>query len=335
MTDETAMVDSDMHSRRQAIMDGDQVAWLLRMIEIRVVEDAALQLFRDGHVSGSTHTSQGQEAVAVGVAAAVRPSDAVTCTYRGHGHALALGVTPRAVLGEIAGRTIGTMGGLGGSMHLSAPEVGLLPTFAIIGSGIPVAVGAGLSAQVRGTDDVGIALFGDGSVNIGAFHEGLNLAGIWKLPCVFVIENNLYGEYSPLAWTTPIEDLADRAASYAMPGVIVDGQNVADVVEAMTQALARARAGDGPTLIEMKTYRYAGHSRSDLGLYRPDGELEQWKERDPISLLAARLIDEGQISPDLCSSAKQSLQEAVDKVIVDVLSAPLPDRAAMLKNIWS
>lgn len=268
----------------------DRTARLSRMMEIRLLEDRVLQLFSDGLVHGSTHLCQGQEAVAVGLAAAAEPTDWVSCTYRGHGVALALGATPESVLGEILGRSCGSARGLGGSMHLCEPEVGLLPTSAIVGAGIPIAVGAALSAVVRGTGEAGIAVFGDGTTNIGAFHEALNLAAVWKLPAVFVCENNLYGEYSPIATTTPVTDIVDRAASYAMAAHIVDGQDVQAVADAVTAALAQARSGGGPTLLEMKTYRYAGHSRSDAGSYRPPGELDHWLARDPIELYQAALI---------------------------------------------
>ncbi len=268
------------------------------MFEIRAFEDRVQAMFFEGTVHGTTHTCQGQEAVSVGIAAAARPTDTVTCTYRGHGHALALGMPPVTVLGEIMGRRAGSVGGVGGSMHLCDTSVGLLPTFAIVGAGIPVAAGAALTAQVRGTDDAAIAIFGDGATNIGAFHEGLNLAAIWKLPAVFVCENNQYGEYSAIHLTTPIENIADRAASYGIPGHVVDGQDVDVVASAVGEALERARAGGGPTLLEMKTYRYAGHSRADTAPYRPEGEFDRWYERDPINTYRSRLIEEGEVTAE-------------------------------------
>jgi len=268
------------------------------MFEIRAFEDRVQAMFFEGTVHGTTHTCQGQEAVSVGIAAAARPTDTVTCTYRGHGHALALGMPPVTVLAEIMGRRSGSVGGVGGSMHLCDTSVGLLPTFAIVGAGIPVAAGAALTAQVRGTDDAAIAIFGDGATNIGAFHEGLNLAAIWKLPAVFVCENNQYGEYSAIHLTTPIENIADRAASYGIPGHVVDGQDVDVVASAVGEALERARAGHGPTLLEMKTYRYAGHSRADTAPYRPEGEFDRWYERDPINTYRSRLIEEGEVTAE-------------------------------------
>ncbi len=281
---------------RRSRLRSSRAARYEAMCEIRAFEDRVQAMFFEGLVHGTTHTCQGQEAVAVGIAAAVRPTDQVTCTYRGHGHALALGMDPATVLGEIMGRRTGSVGGVGGSMHLCDMSVGLLPTFAIVGAGIPVAAGAALTAQVRGTDDAAIAIFGDGAANIGAFHEGLNLAAIWKLPAVFVCENNQYGEYSAIDLTTPIENLADRASSYGIPGRVVDGQDVEAVMAAVEEALARARAGDGPTLLEMKTYRYAGHSRADTAPYRPKGEFDRWYERDPINTYRQSLIDEGELT---------------------------------------
>ncbi|HTW98202.1 MAG TPA: thiamine pyrophosphate-dependent dehydrogenase E1 component subunit alpha, partial [Acidimicrobiales bacterium] len=217
--------------RRREDLQASGLGRLRRMLEIRLLEDRIRELFAEGLIPGTTHTAQGQEGVAVGIAAATYPSDAVCCTYRGHAIALALGVTPEAVLGEVMGRRIGCMGGLGGSMHLSDPEVGLLPTMAIVGAGIPVAAGAALTFATTASERVALSVFGDGASNIGAFHEGLNLAAIWKLPAVFICENNLYGEYSPIATTTSVRDIAARAGSYAMASEVVDGQDL-DAVEA-------------------------------------------------------------------------------------------------------
>ena len=254
-----------------------------RMLEIRLVEDEAMNLFLEGLVLGSMHTCQGQEAVAVAIAAALAPDDTITCTYRGHGIALAAGLSPLALFAELLGRKAGAIGGKGGSMHLSAPDVGLLPTFAIVGAGLPVAAGAAYASQVLGDGRVAVADFGDGAANIGAFHETLNMAAIWNLPIVFVCENNLYGEYSRIDKTTPVADIAIRADAYAMNRRIVDGQDLDAALAAMTEAVAQARAGKGPTFIEMKTYRYAGHSRGDPAKYRvarPDRALRASAHRE-------------------------------------------------------
>lgn len=320
--------------RRKTLIE-DRLERYRRMLEIRAFEDCIQRLFLDGHVDGTTHTCQGQEAVAVGIAAAVRPTDWVACTYRGHGHALALGLDPVSAMAEILGRTAGCTGGLGGSMHMSNRDIGLLPTFAIVGAGVPIAAGAGLSAQVRGTDEIGVGIFGDGAANIGAFHEGLNLAAIWNLPVVFVIENNVYGEYSRFDRTTPIEDLADRAASYGIPGAVVDGQDVDAVEHATRGAAGRARGGDGPSLIEMKTYRYAGHSRSDQALYRPPGELDAWKARDPIQIMRAKLIQEEAASPDELEAMVAHAEETIAANAESVLAMAKAGPEDMFRNIFA
>jgi pyruvate dehydrogenase E1 component alpha subunit len=320
---------------RQALA-ADPLARLGRMLEIRMLEDRILELFAEGLVHGSTHTCQGQEAVAVGIATAARPTDWVSCTYRGHGVALALGATPEAVLGEVLGRSCGSAGGLGGSMHLCEPEVGLLPTSAIVGAGIPIAVGAALSAVVRGTEQAGIAVFGDGTTNIGAFHEALNLAAVWRLPAVFVCENNLYGEYSRIETTTPVQDLADRAAAYAMPSEVVDGQDVTAVTGAVARALERARSGGGPTLLEMKTYRFAGHSRGDAGSYRPAGELQAWQQRDPIEVYRTALLSEtagGAVDAETVDRVRAAAADRIAAAERTVLASPAPDRSAMWSHV--
>lgn len=318
---------------RRAAVQSSRVERYKRMVEIRLIEERVLELFGEGLIHGTTHTCQGQEAVSVGIAAATRPTDTVACTYRGHGMALALGVTREAVLGEILGRQIGCMGGLGGSMHLSDASVGLLPTFAIVGAGIPIAAGAALSAQVLGTDDIAISIFGDGATNIGGFHEGLNLAAIWTLPVVFICENNQYGEYTRIDRTTPVSDIAVRANSYAMPSEIVDGQDV-DAVEAVVgRAVATAREGRGPTLIEAKTYRYAGHSRSDKASYRPKDELDVWLARDPIVLFRERLVGEGVLDNAQLNEIRVESQAALEATLERVLKSPPPTPAQMFARI--
>lgn len=326
--------DGDSTLERRAAL-ADRVARLDRMMEIRAFEDRTKALFAEGLVHGTTHTAQGQEAVAVGLAASIRPSDIVTCTYRGHGVALALGMRPEVVMGEIVGRTIGSIGGVGGSMHLCDMDVGLLPTFAIVGAGIPVAAGAAYTAQVRGTDDLAVAVFGDGSTNIGAFHEGLNLAAIWDLPVMFLCENNVYGEYSRYNLTARVDDFAVRANSYGMRSVIVDGQDVDATVATFSGEAERIRAGAGPVLVEAKTYRYAGHSRADTAAYRPDGEFESWLERDPIDAFARRLVSEGVLDDHGVASMRQHVDERIEHTVEVVMSAPEPDEAAMFRNVWA
>ena len=308
--------------QRRLELSSNPVSQLERMMEIRLVEDRIQELFAQGLVSGTTHTSQGQEAVAVALASATRPTDVVCCTYRGHGVALALGIKPESVLGEVLGRQIGCMGGLGGSMHLSDPDIGLLPTFAIVGAGTPVAVGAALQFVTNQTDGVAVSVFGDGATNIGGFHEGLNLASVWNLPAIFLCENNLYGEYSPIATTTAVTDITKRALAYDMAAEAVDGQDVDAVRATIERAVDRARSGSGPTLIEAKTYSYVGHSRSDKATYRPEGELEQWLARDPIELFAAKLVANGELTDEGVETIRQHQHDLIDVAAQTALASP-------------
>ena len=301
----------------------DRVAWLRKMLEIRLFEDKVQELFMEGRIQGTTHLCQGQEAVCVGAVGALEERDYLTITYRGHGHALARGMTMEAAFGELMGLTSGCCNGVGGSMHLTDFSRNLIGAFAIIGPSYSVALGAAMSAKLRGTDGAALAFCGDGATNIGTFHESLNMASVWKAPVVFVIENNLYGEYSPLRDTTPLDDLAERAKAHAMPGVIVDGQDVDAVRETVESALERARSGDGPTLIEAKTYRYRGHSRTDPAKYRKEGELEQWKLRDPIELLGKQLADAGRLDEEAQRELRGEVQAEVDAAAERAASAPV------------
>jgi len=308
---------------------------LRRMLEIRSCEDQIQNLFLANLVRGTTHLCVGQEACAVGIAWAMQPGDKMTCTYRGHGHALAMGISTRALMAEMMGKASGCCGGKGGSMHMTDASKGLLGANAIIGAGIPIAVGAALTAQVKGSNGVAVSLFGDGTVNIGAFHEALNLAAIWKLPAVFICENNLYAEYSPLAATTPIENLVDRAASYNMPGIIVDGQDVETVYTNVKVALDYARSGKGPVMIELKTYRFRGHSRTDTAPYRTPGELDRWLQRDPITILKDRMIAEGQLDDTEFVELSQAIEREIVQVVEWAKAEPFPRVEAAYENIYA
>jgi TPP-dependent pyruvate/acetoin dehydrogenase alpha subunit len=301
-----------------------RLGWLRQMITIRLFEDKVQELFMGGHIEGTTHLCQGQEAVSVGATAAMRPEDVLTNTYRGHGQALARGMPPERAFAELMGRSSGVAGGVGGSMHLVDFSVGNIGSNAIVGAGLPIAVGAAMSFKLRGEARVAVTFFGDAATNIGTFHEALNMASVWQAPVVFVIENNLYGEFSPVRETTPIDDLAKRADAYAMPGLVVDGQDVGVVNAAVAEAIERARGGGGPTLLEMKTYRYRGHSRADPARYRPEGELERWKERDPIELLAARLADEGALTADDLTRMRSEVQDEIDAAADRAQASPVP-----------
>ena len=298
--------------------------WFRQMILVRLFEDKVQELYLQGLVQGTTHLCQGQEAVSVGAVGAMQPDDYMTITYRGHGQALARGMAPESAFAELMGRATGCCGGVGGSMHLTDFAHGLIGAFAIVGAGLPVAVGAAMSAKLRGEPRVAVTFFGDGAVNIGTFHEALNMASVWKAPVVFVIENNLYGEFSPMRHTTPLDDLADRASAYAMPGEIVDGQDVAAVHAAVSRATQRARAGGGPTLVEAKTYRYRGHSRSDPARYRPEGELDAWKARDPIELLGRTLSKDGSLSRERQDAIKAEIQQEIDDAATRAAQGPFP-----------
>ena len=321
--------------KRRSALAGNKVAQYERMIEIRTLEEQINALFASGEIRGTTHLCIGQEALAVGMASVLRPTDIVSATYRGHGIALALGLSPESVLGEIMGKTVGCCGGVGGSMHLSNMELGLLPTSAIIGGGMPVAAGAALSFQTRGTDDVAVAVFGDGATNIGAFHETLYLAAIWNLPIVFICDNNVYGEYSRIDITTPLEDLHLRGESYRMPHYAIDGMDIAAVQEGIQKAVDHARSGKGPTFIEAKTYRFSGHSRADLALYRPEGELEKWQARDPIKLTEEKLVKEKLIDAAQINKIKEETLKVIEGVVEVCKSAPNPTLASMFQNIYT
>jgi len=329
----TLVRSDDPEERREALTD--PVARYERMYEIRRFEDRVNELFARGAIHGTTHLCAGQEALDVSLALELRPTDAVSATYRGHGIALALGMTVHSVLAEIMGKAGGCTGGVGGSMHLSDPDVGLLPTFAIVGAGLPVAAGAALAYQTRGEDHVAVCVFGDGAANIGAFHEALNLAAVWKLPVVFICDNNVYAEYSRIDLTTPLSDLHRRAGSYDIPGVPVDGMDVGATRAVLAEAVARARAGDGPTLVEAKTYRFAGHSRADQATYRPAGELERWRERDPLALARAELLGGGAATEDDLAGLEKAVSEDLDAVADAVAALPEPEPAAMFRNVWA
>ncbi len=296
--------------------------WYRQMVRIRVFEDRVQQMFMTGRIEGTTHLCQGQEAVSVGAVATMAPGDVQTNTYRGHGEALALGMSYETAMAELMGRATGGSRGLGGSMHLIDSTKGNIGANAIVGAGMPIAVGAAMAFKLRREPHVALTFMGDGSTNIGTFHESLNMAAVWAAPVVFIITNNLYGEYSPVRMTTPIDDLARRADPYDMPGIIVDGQDVEAVHAATSEAVARARAGDGPSLLEMKTYRYRGHSRSDPAKYRAVGELEAWQERDPLLVLGGRLAGEGLITAAQQAAMTSEAEADVDAAISAAEAAP-------------
>ncbi len=306
----------------------ERLEWLRAMLEIRGFEGECHRLFAEGLVRGSTHLCDGQEAVAVGAARALQAGDTMTCTYRGHGAVLAMGAPMDRAFGEILGKAEGLCGGKGGSMHLTDVSVGALGSFAVVGAHLPVSVGAAFAARYRATGAVSLCFFGDGATNIGAFHEALNLAAVWALPVIFVCENNLYGEYSPLAWTTPVDRLADRVSAYGMRAVRIDGNDVAEV----HAAVERARRDEGPTFIEAMTYRHRGHSRSDPATYRPAGELEAWLERDPIVRLERQLAGAG-IAPERLAAAREEAATAVGAALERAIAYEEPDPMSRFDHV--
>lgn len=305
------------------------------MVEIRQFEKRAYDLFMQSLVKGTSHLSLGQEAIAAAFGVAMRPTDWTFATYRGHAHTLARGASMTGAMAELLGRSNGLMAGKGGSMHLSDAEKGAMGSYAIVGAHLPIACGAAWSAQYRGTDQVAVCFFGDGTTNIGAFHEALNLAAVWKLPVVFVCENNLYMEYTPIGSVTAVpRPAADRAAAYGLDAIAVDG-NDADVMYATaSSALQRARAGDGPVLIEALTYRHGGHSRADPAKYRPQEEVDSWLARDPVPSYRARLAAAG-VAADVLTSIETDVAAAVDDATERAKAASPPGPELMMTQVWA
>jgi TPP-dependent pyruvate/acetoin dehydrogenase alpha subunit len=304
--------------------------------EIREAEQRAFDLFLQNLVKGTSHLSLGQEAVAAGFAVAMKPGDLSFCTYRGHAHTLARGVPFEQVLGELMQRDNGLMRGKGGSMHLTSVEHGVMGSYAIIGAHLPIACGAAWRAQYRGDGDVTTCFFGDGTTNIGAFHEALNFAVVWKLPVIFVCENNLYMEYTPIRAVTAVEHpAADRAAAYGLERIIVDGQDADAVYRTALAAYDKARAGGGPSLIECMTYRYSGHSRADPAKYRPPGELEYWKEqRDPIKIYRERLKQFG-IADDTITAIETETRQMIEAATEACKAAPMPPLDLLTTDVYA
>jgi len=312
-----------------------KIAMYRSQVALRQFEQRAYDLFLEGYVKGTSHLSIGQEAIAAGVAATMNPTDWTFATYRGHAHTLARGVPMMPVFAELMGRTNGLMAGKGGSMHLTSVEHGMMGSYAIIGAHLPIACGAAWSAQYRGTDQVAVAFFGDGSVNIGAFHEALNFAAIWKLPVIFFCENNLWMEYTRTSEVTAVVNpAADRASAYGLESIIVDGNDADAVYEVTATAMARARAGEGPSMIEAKTYRHGGHSRADPGKYRPDEELAEWLLKDPIPMYRSRLLSEG-VSEDDLLLIESEVSAEVEAATEEAKSGAVPGEDLLLKDVWA
>lgn len=305
------------------------------MYECRVLEKRAYDLFMQNLIKGTSHLALGQEAVAAGFGAAMRPDDYTYCTYRGHNHTYVRGVTMTQILGELMGNSSGLMQGKGGSMHLTSVEHGAMGSYAIIGAHLCIANGAAWSAQYRKTEQVAVCFFGDGTTNIGAFHEALNFAVVWKLPVVFVCENNLYMEYTAIDEVTAVEHpAADRASAYGLEPIIIDGNDVDVVYKTAQRALDVARRGGGPSLIEAKTYRHGGHSRADPGKYRPDEEVKAWLAKDPIPMYRERLLELGIPSAEV-EKIEQEVDAMIDAATEEAKSAPPPALELASKDVWA
>ena len=327
------MADADLTD--EAIGPERLLALYEQMAMIRRTEKAAHDAFLAGLVKGTTHLAAGHEAVAVGTSAVLRPDDYVFATYRGHHHAMARGASPEECLAELMSKATGVCGAKGGSMHLTKASDGMLGSYAIVGAHLPVAAGAAWSARLRGTDQVAVAFFGDGATNIGAFHEALNIAAVWSLPVVYVCENNLYMEYTPIASVTAVPNpAADRAPAYGIPAEVIDGNDVVVVAEAAGRAVTRARTGGGPTVIEAKTYRYFGHSWTDPATYQPDEELREWLRRDPLDIALARLAALG-VPRERCTEADERAAAVVADALAAARSAPGPDPATAFTDVWA
>ena len=306
-----------------------------RMLTIRLFEEKVFELYGQNLVPGTIHLYAGEEAVAVGVCANLRQDDYITSTHRGHGHCIAKGARLDKTMAEILGRKTGYCKGKGGSMHIADFSIGMLGATAVVGAGIPIAAGAGLSVKLRGTDQVVACFFGDGATNQGTFHEGVNLAAVWNLPVIFVCENNLYAMGTRQSRVMLVDNIADRAVAYGIPGIVVDGNDVLAVYEATREAVARARRGEGSTLLECKTYRLKGHSRFDPAAYRPKKEVEEWLQKDAIALFQTRLLEKGALTETETKRILQDARSEVEKATKFALDSPLPEPHEALSDVYA
>lgn len=308
-----------------------------RMVRIRIFEEEAGKLMEAGKIPGALHLYVGEEAVAAGVMVHLRDTDQITSTHRGHGHLVAKGGDLRKMYAELYGRATGYCKGKGGSMHISDLDLGMLGANGIVGAGPPIAIGAAFSNQYRGTDDVTCCFFGDGASNEGTLHEAANMAALYRLPVIFVCENNGFGEFTRQERHQAVRDIADRAAGYGMPGVVADGMDAVAVFESAGEAIARARRGEGPTLLEYKTYRYFDHvGIRGMGVsYREDSEVLAWRQRDPIVTLEARLAEEGILSPEAAAAVHEAVRAEVEEAIAFAEASPFPDPSALYEDVYS
>ena len=313
----------------------EQLRTYRMMVACRQFETRAQELFFEGLVRGTTHLGIGQEAVAAGFGSVMRADDYTFCTYRGHNHTLVRGVPMAPIFAELFGRATGLLGGKGGSMHLTSVEHGVMGSYAIVGAHLPIALGAAWSAQYRKSGQVAVCFFGDGTTNIGAFHEALNMAAVWRAPVVFVCENNQYMEYTAIGTVTAVpRPAADRASAYGLEPIVVDGNDVSAVRAVAEKAIERARRGDGPSLIEAVTYRHGGHSRADPGKYRPAEEVAAWLAKDPIPRYRAELIGAG-LDPARLDAIDAEVAAEVAEAEATARVAPEPSPDILETQLWS
>jgi pyruvate dehydrogenase E1 component alpha subunit len=305
------------------------------MVRIRTFEERVVKEFAAGNIPGAAHLYAGEEAVAAGACANLRADDYIISTHRGHGHLIAKGGKTERMMAELYGKKTGYNKGKGGSMHIADMEIGILGANAIVGAGIPIAGGAALSAKMRGTDQVIICFMGDGATNTGRFHEGVNLAAIWNLPVVYVIENNSYAESTPISAVCKLTNLSDRASAYGIPGKTVDGNDVLAVYEAVGEAVARARKGQGPTLVECKTYRYRGHFEGDPQTYKTKGEVEEWLKKDPIPRFRKHLTGMGVLSEEAADKISQEMKAEIEKAVKFAQESPYPAPEEALEDVYA
>jgi pyruvate dehydrogenase E1 component alpha subunit len=306
-----------------------------KMLEIRLFEEKVFELYGQNLVPGTIHLYAGEEAVAVGVCSTLRKEDYITSTHRGHGHCIAKGADPKRTMAEILGKKTGYCKGKGGSMHIADFNIGMLGATAVVGAGLPIAVGAGLSIKLRGTDQIVACFFGEGASNQGTFHESINMASTWKLPVIFVCENNLYAMGTRQSRVMNIENIADRAGAYGIPGVVVDGNDVLAVYEAAQKAVERARNGEGPTLIECKTYRLRGHSRVDPAKYRPKEEVQEWLARDPIKRLKERLLKTNTLQEPGIQQIEKEVSAGIEEAVKFAMESPYPEPEEALDDVYA
>ena len=305
------------------------------MVTIRNFEELGIYEMGQRRLSGSVHSSAGQEAVPTGICAHLNDTDYVASTHRGHGHCIAKGVDPTLMMAELFVRSTGTNKGKGGSMHIADMSKGMLGTNGVVAASVPLAVGAALTSSIKSTGRVAVAFFGDGGANQGVLHESMNLASVWKLPVIFVCENNLYAESTPVEYALSVQNIADRAAGYNMPGVVVDGMDVFDVYEAAGRAVERARAGQGPSLLECKTYRYYGHTVFDNPRsYRTEEEEQHWRGRDPIILFRTRVLEEGALQPEELDHIDQERERLIRDAIKFADESPLPSEEEVYTDVY-